>query len=66
MYRKRPRRNGRTRISDTSAARRARSTSTSEEAREVQHPQDEAVERLKDLIKEHGKWVEPIVEAVGA
>ena len=22
-------------------------------------PQDEAVERLKDLIKEHGKWVEP-------
>ena len=29
-------------------------------------PQDEAVERLKDLIKEHGKWVEPIVEAVGA
>ena len=24
-------------------------------------PQDEAVERLKDLIKEHGKWVEPVV-----
>ena len=23
-------------------------------------PQDEAVERLKDLIKEHGKWVEPV------
>ena len=22
-------------------------------------PQDEAVERLKDLIKEHGKWIEP-------
>jgi (E)-4-hydroxy-3-methylbut-2-enyl-diphosphate synthase len=24
-------------------------------------PQDEAVERLKELIKEHGKWVEPAV-----
>ena len=24
-------------------------------------PQDEAVERLKELIKEHGKWVEPPV-----
>jgi (E)-4-hydroxy-3-methylbut-2-enyl-diphosphate synthase len=23
-------------------------------------PQDEAVERLKDLIKEHGKWMEPV------
>ncbi len=23
-------------------------------------PQDEAVERLKELIKEHGKWVEPV------
>lgn len=22
-------------------------------------PEDEAVERLVDLIKEHGKWVEP-------
>jgi (E)-4-hydroxy-3-methylbut-2-enyl-diphosphate synthase len=25
-------------------------------------PQDEAVERLKDLIKEHGKWIEPVAE----
>jgi (E)-4-hydroxy-3-methylbut-2-enyl-diphosphate synthase len=25
-------------------------------------PEAEAVERLKDLIREHGKWVEPVVE----
>jgi (E)-4-hydroxy-3-methylbut-2-enyl-diphosphate synthase len=26
-------------------------------------PEGEAVERLKDLIREHGKWVEPVVTA---
>jgi (E)-4-hydroxy-3-methylbut-2-enyl-diphosphate synthase len=26
-------------------------------------PQDEAVDRLKDLIREHGKWVEPASQA---
>jgi (E)-4-hydroxy-3-methylbut-2-enyl-diphosphate synthase len=29
-------------------------------------PQDEAVERLKDLIKEHGKWMEPATEPTTA
>jgi (E)-4-hydroxy-3-methylbut-2-enyl-diphosphate synthase len=29
-------------------------------------PQSEAVERLKDLIKEHGKWVEPVAESISA
>jgi (E)-4-hydroxy-3-methylbut-2-enyl-diphosphate synthase len=27
-------------------------------------PEAEAVERLKDLIREHGKWIEPATEAV--
>jgi (E)-4-hydroxy-3-methylbut-2-enyl-diphosphate synthase len=27
--------------------------------REVQHPEVEAVDRLVDLIRDHGKWVEP-------
>ncbi|MEO8205430.1 MAG: (E)-4-hydroxy-3-methylbut-2-enyl-diphosphate synthase [Chthoniobacterales bacterium] len=29
-------------------------------------PETEAVDRLKDLIREHGKWVEPAPEAAGA
>ena len=28
-------------------------------------PEAEAVDRLQDLIREHGKWVEP-AEAIGA
>jgi (E)-4-hydroxy-3-methylbut-2-enyl-diphosphate synthase len=27
-------------------------------------PEAEAVDRLKDLIREHGKWVEPLPKAV--
>jgi (E)-4-hydroxy-3-methylbut-2-enyl-diphosphate synthase len=26
-------------------------------------PEAEAVDRLKDLIREHGKWVDPVSEA---
>ena len=29
-------------------------------------PEAEAVDRLKDLIREHGKWVEPVMEPQGA
>ena len=29
-------------------------------------PQTEAVERLKDLIKEHGKWIEPASVPAGS
>jgi len=27
--------------------------------REIQYPRTEAVDRLKDLIREHCKWIEP-------
>jgi (E)-4-hydroxy-3-methylbut-2-enyl-diphosphate synthase len=27
-------------------------------------PEAEAVDRLKDLIREHGKWIEPSAEPV--
>jgi len=26
-------------------------------------PEPEAVDRLKDLIREHGKWVDPVPQA---
>jgi hypothetical protein len=49
----------RTRISVTWAARRGRSTSTPARRLKFNIPEVEAVDRLVDLIKEHGKWAEP-------
>ena len=52
--------------SATSAVRRAKLTSTLAVRLQLKHPEAEAVESLVDLIREHGKWVEPAAEPVPA
>ena len=53
-----------TRISVMSAAHRTKSTSTcGKTAVKFNIPEDEAVERLIELIREHGKWVDAPIAA---